>query len=99
MPECERCRTMAGQMMALGRDVRALGAAWNRTRARLVAEVERLGRLEAALEDEELVVNAVGSCTCAFHAEDGCATGGIRSDGIEAYREALRTAMSGGGAT
>ena len=45
------------KMAALGRDVRALAAAWNRTRARLVAEVERLGRLEAALDDDELAAS------------------------------------------
>ena len=45
------------KMAALGRDVRALGAVWNRTRARLVAEVERLGRLEAALDDDELAAS------------------------------------------
>ena len=77
------------QMAALGRDVRALGAAWNRTRARLVAEVERLGRLEAALEDDGLVQNAADSTDYPFTTRTG----------IACYREALRAAMSGGGAT
>ena len=72
------------KMAALGRDVRALGAVWNRTRARLVAEVERLGRLEAALEDDGLAYDAaVAACS-----EDGCA--------IEDYRDALRAAMQAG---
>ena len=81
------------QMAALGRDVRALGAAWNRTRARLVAEVERLGRLEAALEDDALAAQVIRwGCPVCGHKRtcSVCATG-VYWQGK--YRDALRAAM------
>ena len=84
MAECERCKQTGRQFNAMVRDVKALAGAWNTTRARLVAEVERLGRLEAALADDDLAYNAAIEAG----SEDGCA--------VEEYREALQAAMQAG---